>query len=182
MVNCCPFETMRLVCYGRRRWWSLWSRTVSTTRLKWIFQQLWKNLVCQLHKFLYRLKQAFKNWFDTFLKVIQKARYIQSKVEYSLFTKTVGSSFTTVFLYVDDILLTGNNDVKIRHLKVFLLQHFWIKDLGTINVFWELNFLGLNTVFFVSKKIYVGHFGHYRSNLGKIWEVPHGAKFKTHSY
>ena len=66
------------------------------------FRRQGENLVCRLHKSLYGLKQASQNWFATFSKVIQKARYIQSKVDYSLFNKTVGSSFTLVLLYVDD--------------------------------------------------------------------------------
>ena len=38
-------------------------------------------------------------------------------------------------LYVDDILLTENDDVEIKYLKEFLLQHFRIKDLGTLKYF-----------------------------------------------
>lgn len=80
-----------------------------------------ENKVCRLHKSLYGLKQASQNWFATFSKVILKAGYIRSKADYSFFTKSVGSSFTVVLLYVDDILLTGNDDVEMRHLKTSLL-------------------------------------------------------------
>jgi len=88
------------------------------------FRRQEEKLVCQLHKSLYRLKQASQNWFATFSKVIQKGGYIQSKAYYSLFMKIVGSSFIVVLLYVDDTLLIGNHDVEIKHLKEFLLQHF----------------------------------------------------------
>jgi len=88
----------------------------------------------------------------TFSKVIQKAWNIQSKADYSLFTKTLESSFTTVLLYVDDIILTWNDDVEIKHLKEFLLQHFRIKDLGTLKYFMGFHFLGLNMVFLCLKE------------------------------
>lgn len=68
-----------------------------------------ENLVCQLNKSLHGLKQASRNWFSTFSETIQKVDYQQSKVEYSLFTKAQGTSFTAVLIYVDGILLTGNN-------------------------------------------------------------------------
>ena len=45
-----------------------------------------ENMIFWLHKSLYGLKQASRNWFATFSKVIKKPGYIQSKVNYSLFT------------------------------------------------------------------------------------------------
>ncbi|CAL9018782.1 unnamed protein product, partial [Prunus brigantina] len=43
-----------------------------------------------------------------------------------------GDSFTGVLIYVDDILITGNNLQEMERLKSFLLKHFRIKDLGLI--------------------------------------------------
>ena len=68
-----------------------------------------ENIVCRLNKSLYGLKQASRNWFSTFSTVIQRTGYHQSKADYSLFTKTQGTSFTAVLIYVDDKLLTGND-------------------------------------------------------------------------
>jgi len=76
-----------------------------------------ENFVCRLNKSLYGLKQASRNWFSTFSEAIQKAGYQQSKADYSLFIKPQGTSFTTVLIYVDDILLTGNDLQEMKRLK-----------------------------------------------------------------
>lgn len=94
-----------------------------------------ENIVCRLNKSLYGLKQASRNWFSTFLDTIQKAGYQQSKADYSLFTKSQSSSFTAILIYVDDILLTGNDLDEMERLKKFLLKRFRIKDLGNLKYF-----------------------------------------------
>lgn len=44
-------------------------------------------------------------------------------------------------VYVDDILVTGNNDAKIQSLKAFLHSTFQIKDLGLLNDFLGMEIL-----------------------------------------
>ncbi|XP_019177864.1 PREDICTED: uncharacterized protein LOC109173060 [Ipomoea nil] len=53
----------------------------------------------------------------------------------SLFTKTSGSSFTALLIYVDDILIAGNCKPQINELKEFLDKSLRIKDLGHLNFF-----------------------------------------------
>ncbi|KAL6318359.1 hypothetical protein AAG906_039451 [Vitis piasezkii] len=50
------------------------------------------------------------------------------------FTKSQGNKFTAILIYVDDILLTGNDLHEIKMLKTHLLKHFFIKDLGLTGV------------------------------------------------
>ncbi|KAI3760474.1 hypothetical protein L1987_50869 [Smallanthus sonchifolius] len=61
--------------------------------------------------------------------------YMRSPNDYSLFSKTMEDSVVHVTVYVNDILLTGNNDLEISALKAFLHSTFQIKDLGTLNYF-----------------------------------------------
>ena len=98
-------------------------------------QRQGESLVCRLNKSLYRLKQASRQWFAKFSASIQAARYVQSKANYSLFTCRDGKSFIALLLYVDNILITGNDLKAIYTLKIFLYSHFWIKDLGDLKYF-----------------------------------------------
>ncbi|CAL9026065.1 unnamed protein product [Prunus brigantina] len=83
-----------------------------------------ENLVCRLHKSLYGLKQASRQWFTKFSQAICSSGYIQSKADYSLFTRHKGHSFTALLIYVDDIVITGNDPIAISALKAFLHHHF----------------------------------------------------------
>ncbi|KAK2966198.1 hypothetical protein RJ640_008764 [Escallonia rubra] len=58
--------------------------------------------------------------------------------DHSLFTSSNSSSFLVVLIYVNDVIITGNDIARIHRLKSYLDQKFYIKDLGKI-----LYFLGI---------------------------------------
>ena len=58
-------------------------------------------------------------------------------------------------LYVDDILLTRNDDVEIKYFNEFLLQHFRIKDLGTLKYFLGIDFFQSKHDIFMSQRKYM---------------------------
>lgn len=94
-----------------------------------------EHMVCRLHKSLYGLKQASRSWFQQFSSVIQEIGFQQSRADYSLFTHVHGNSITVVLLYVDDMIITGNNEEAISKLKKILNGRFRIKDLGPLKYF-----------------------------------------------
>lgn len=59
----------------------------------------------------------------------------QSVADHFLFTRTIGSSLIVVLLYVDDIILAGNDLSAISHLKVLLDDRLKIKDLDVMKYF-----------------------------------------------
>ena len=69
--------------------------------------------------------------------------FVSSNYDSSLFIKKTDKCFTIAAIYVDDIILTGNNIFDIQSLKSHLHRIFSIKDLGKLHYF-----LGLEVSYF----------------------------------
>ena len=69
------------------------------------------------------------------LALFHQLGYVQSTADHSLFICTDNHSFTTMLIYVDDIMLVGNNLREIQRVKSHLHNSFSIKDLGTLCYF-----------------------------------------------
>ena len=98
-------------------------------------ESLTVNTICKLHKSLYGLKQASRQWFSKFSSVLVSTGFKQSASDNSLFVKINGNSFIALLVYIDDIVIAGNNKENVDELKKFPNGRFKLKDLGNLKYF-----------------------------------------------
>ncbi|RVW69737.1 Retrovirus-related Pol polyprotein from transposon RE2 [Vitis vinifera] len=93
------------------------------------------NLVCRLRKSLYGLKQAPRCWFAKLVTALKGYGFLQSYSDYSLFTYTKGNVQINVLVYVDDLIISGNDSAALKTFKAYLSDCFKMKDLGVLKYF-----------------------------------------------
>jgi len=86
--------------------------------------------VCKLKKALYGLKQAPRAWFEKFSIVISSLGFVSSSHDSALFIKCTDAGRIILSLYVDDMIITGDDIDGISVLKTELARRFEMKDLG----------------------------------------------------
>ncbi|GJZ38593.1 ribonuclease H-like domain-containing protein [Tanacetum coccineum] len=91
--------------------------------------------VCKLKKSLYGLKQAPRQWNHKLTEAVFEGGFVQSKNDHSLFIKNKGKVSLYLLVYVDDLVITGNDIKEIESFKSFLKIKFKIKDLGELKYF-----------------------------------------------
>ena len=82
------------------------------------------NKVCKLPRSIYGLVQASRSWNKCFDEVIKAFGFIQLVGESCIYKKVSGSSVAFLILYVDDILLMGNDIEFLESIKAYLNKSF----------------------------------------------------------
>ncbi|KAI3723576.1 hypothetical protein L2E82_35254 [Cichorium intybus] len=88
------------------------------------------NKVCKLERSIYGLKQASRSWNLCFHEKVKEFGFSRSEDESCVYVKASGSIVTFLVLYVDDILLMGNDIPTLQGVKAWLGKCFAMKDLG----------------------------------------------------
>ncbi|RVX09224.1 Retrovirus-related Pol polyprotein from transposon RE1 [Vitis vinifera] len=88
--------------------------------------------VCKLKKSLYGLKQSPRAWFGRFTKSMRAFGYRQSNSDHTLFLKKQHGKITTLIVYVDDMVVTGNDPEERKALQNYLSREFEMKDLDLL--------------------------------------------------
>jgi hypothetical protein len=111
--------------------------------------------VCRLKKALYGLKQSPRAWFDRFLKAMLRFGYKQSHADHTMFIKRSNGKIAILIVYVDDIIMTGDDVNEITSLKALLAQEFEIKDLGSMKYFLGMEVARSDKGIFISQRKYI---------------------------
>ena len=91
--------------------------------------------VCRLNKALYDLKQAPQSWFDRLKIALLDWGFTNSVSDTSLFHYKINNKLLLALVYVDDILITGEDSNWISKLITNLDSQFSLKTLGAMNYF-----------------------------------------------
>ena len=112
--------------------------------------------VCKLKKALYGLKQSPRAWFGRFTKVMTGLGYKQSQGDHTLFIKhSVLGGVTILLVYVDDIIVTGDDKKEQQVLSQCLATEFEIKTLGRLKYFLGIEVAHSKKGIFISQQKYI---------------------------
>jgi len=93
------------------------------------------NYVCKLCKALYGLKQAPRAWHDKIAESLVTIGFRMSDADHSLYVRKSDEGIVVITIYVDDLIVGGDNEKEVEHVKRLLKQKFDMKDLGELKFF-----------------------------------------------
>jgi Reverse transcriptase (RNA-dependent DNA polymerase) len=111
--------------------------------------------VCKLKKAIYGLKQSPRAWYGRLKFSRSKINFVKSSADSSMFVKHTKNFTIIILVYVDDIIMIGNNNDDIKNVKLFLKNEFDIKDLGKLRYFLGIEIAHSNKGLFLSQRKYV---------------------------
>ena len=110
-----------------------------------------ENLVCELKRSIYGLKQSPRCWNEAVDKFLKELDFTQSLNDPCIYINNSGGEVLIVAVYVDDIILAGKSSTRIQEFIQKIAEKFKIKDMGKLH-----HFLGVKIVYLRKKKIWIG--------------------------
>ena len=114
-----------------------------------------EGMVCRLRRSLYGLKQAPRAWFQRFASVVTAAVFSASTHDPALFVHTSSRGRTLLLLYVDDMIITGDDSEYIAFVKACLSEQFLMSDLGPLRYFLGIEVSSTPQGFYLSQEKYI---------------------------
>lgn len=111
--------------------------------------------VCRLVKSLYGLKQAPKKWHEKFDMVMMSNGFKINECNKCVYVRNTPNRYVMICLYVDDMLIMGNNDTIIQTTKRMLTSKFEMKDLGVADVILGIKISRISDGLILSQSHYI---------------------------
>lgn len=112
-------------------------------------------VVCKLQRSLYGLKQSPRAWFGRLNLAMKKYGFQQSNADHTLFLKHRQGKVTTLIVYVDDMIITGDDSEEIAKLQKQLATEFEMKNLGGLKYFLGIEVARSKKGIFLSQRKYI---------------------------
>ena len=92
-------------------------------------------LVCEFQKSLYGLKHAPRSWYAKMDAFLLSQNFQRRMSDLNVYLQKYDGHLIMIFLYVDDILITGSTLASISFIKIALHDAFEMRDLGLLKQF-----------------------------------------------
>jgi hypothetical protein len=92
-----------------------------------------QELVCKLKKSMYGLKQSPRMWYKKIDTYMLGLGFTRNKEDHCVYFKLIGDYLIYLVLYVNDMLLIGNNKEIIQDVQTQWSSKFDMKDLDASN-------------------------------------------------
>ena len=112
-------------------------------------------MVYRLRRSLYGLKQAPCAWFERFASVVTAAGFLSNAHYPALFVHLSARGRTLLLLYVDDMIITGDDFEYIAFVKARLNEQFLMSNLGPLRYFLGIEVSSTSDGFSISQEKYI---------------------------
>jgi hypothetical protein len=132
-----------------------------------------EDTVYRLKKTLYGLKQALRAWYKTIDSYFLQNGFHRCPFEHTLYIKFIDyGDLLIVCLYVDDLIITGNNSKMVAEFREAMIRRFEMTDLGLMSYFLGIEVVQQNDGMFISQK-------KYASDILKKFKMEHSKPITT---
>ena len=111
--------------------------------------------VCKLRKAIYGLKQAPRAWYQELRNFLLECGFKNSHADTSLFILHSNGHLLYLLVYVDNLIITGDNPSMVDWIIKLLANRFSLKDLGLLSYFLGVEAVPNNNGILLSQRCYL---------------------------
>ena len=104
---------------------------------------------------MHSFKAVFQKQYHELRSFLLAVGFTNSHSDTSLFTRATGNNLLYLLVYVDDIILTGNNADLVSQFVTRLAQRFSLKDLGNLSYFLGVEVVPYPSGILLSQRRYI---------------------------